>query len=197
MRNGPPGNYRDFFENFMTSARGKKEDLDYSEVLRESNIFIAAGNVSEQQENFAFLTDVNRNEDTSATAITNTLFLLLKNPQVLARLREELDKVPLKEDNGVFHYDEAKDLKYLKACLDESLRRRPPVSMGLTREVPKGGATIAGHYVAEGITVSVPALTVHHDVDIYPDPYAYKPQRWLEAEGLHKKAMLDNFIPFS
>lgn len=129
--------------------------------------------------------------------MTNTLFLLLKNPHVLAKLREELDNVPLDESNGIFHYNEAKDLKYLKACLDESLRRRPPVSMGLTREVPKGGATIAGHRVAEGVTVSVPALTVHHDAHIFPDPYAYTPERWAEAEGLHKKAMMDNFIPFS
>lgn len=129
--------------------------------------------------------------------MTNTLFLLLKNPQVLAKLREELDNVPLDESNGIFHYNETKDLRYLKACLDESLRRRPPVSMGLTREVPKGGATIAGHHVAEGVTVSVPTLTVHHDAHIYSDPYAYTPERWAEAQGLQKKAMIDNFIPFS
>lgn len=44
MRNGQPPSHRDFFENFMSDKTGKVE-LPYSEILRESNIFIAAGNV--------------------------------------------------------------------------------------------------------------------------------------------------------
>jgi hypothetical protein len=44
MRNGQPPSHRDFFENFISDKTGKVE-LEYSEILRESNIFIAAGNV--------------------------------------------------------------------------------------------------------------------------------------------------------
>lgn len=45
IRKGQPNTHRDFFENFMSDKNGKI-DLAYSEILRESNIFIAAGNVS-------------------------------------------------------------------------------------------------------------------------------------------------------
>jgi hypothetical protein len=44
MRSGKPDTFRDFFENFMSDKTGEIS-LDYSEILRESNIFIAAGNV--------------------------------------------------------------------------------------------------------------------------------------------------------
>lgn len=179
MRNGKPDSFRDFFENFVTDKKDSEHNLEYSEILRESNIMIAAGN------------------DTSATAMTNVLFLLIRNPRVMAKLREELDPVMPKDGDGAFDYEQVKDLKYLKACLDEGMRRRPPVAMGLPREVPKGGATVAGHFVAEGVSVSVPAFSIHHDPSIFPNPYEFRPERWLEAEGPHKKAMMDNFIPFS
>jgi hypothetical protein len=45
MRNGKPDGFRDFFENFMTDKQQGEHNLDYSEILRESNIMIAAGNV--------------------------------------------------------------------------------------------------------------------------------------------------------
>lgn len=44
LRNGKPDSFRDFFENFRSDNKGSIE-LEYSEILRESNIFIAAGNV--------------------------------------------------------------------------------------------------------------------------------------------------------
>jgi cytochrome P450 len=129
--------------------------------------------------------------------MANVMFLLIKHPRVMAKLREELDPVMPADGDGAFTYEQVKDLKYLKACLDEAMRRRPPVSMGLSREVPKGGATIAGHYVAEGVSVSVPAYSIHHDASLFPEPYEFRPERWLEAEGERKKVMQQNFMPFS
>ena len=113
------------------------------------------------------------------------------------KLREELDPIMASQSDGAAGFDAVKDLKYLKATLDEAMRRRPPVSQGLPREVPKGGATIAGHFVPAGVSVSVPAFSIHHDPTLFKDPYAFKPERWLEAEGQEKKVMTENFIPFS
>lgn len=129
--------------------------------------------------------------------MTNVMFLLISNPRVMNKLREEVGPIMKADGDGAFNYEQVKDLKYLKACLDEGMRRRPPVSMGLGREVPKGGATIAGHYVAEGVSVSVPAWSVHHDPAVFSDPFEYRPERWLETEGAQKKAMMDSFMPFS
>lgn len=43
-------------------------------------------------------------------------------------------------------------LTYMLACLDEALRVYPPVSMGLPRVTPKGGATICGKFVPENVS---------------------------------------------
>lgn len=43
-------------------------------------------------------------------------------------------------------------LPYLMACLNEALRRFPPVPPGLPRVTPKGGAIIDGHVVAENVS---------------------------------------------
>lgn len=45
MESGKPAAFRDLFENLVAGKNGKIE-LDFSEVLRESNVLIAAGNVS-------------------------------------------------------------------------------------------------------------------------------------------------------
>lgn len=132
--------------------------------------------------------------------MTNAIYLLISNQRVMAKLRKEVDLAMVsssEKTDGIFFYNQVKDLPYLRACIDEAMRRRPPVAQGLSREVPKGGATIAGHYIPEGVSVSVPAYSVHHDASIFPDPYEYRPERWLEMEGEAKKKALESFIPFS
>lgn len=42
------------------------------------------------------------------------------------------------------------------ACLNESLRRYPPVAGSLPRIIPKGGAMIDGKFVPEGVSCSSP-----------------------------------------
>ena len=77
------------------------------------------------------------------------------------------------------------------------MRRRPPVSQGLPREVPEGGATIAGHFVPGGVSVCVPAFSIRHDAALFKDPYEFRAERWLEARGEEKRVMSESFIPFS
>ncbi len=76
--------------------------------------------------------------------------MLLTNPDVLARLNHEVrssfksaDQIDLTSVNK---------LSYMLAVLNEALRMYPPVTSNLVREVPAGGAQIAGHYVAEKVS---------------------------------------------
>ncbi|KAL1648703.1 hypothetical protein SLS58_001877 [Diplodia intermedia] len=121
------------------------------------------------------------------------MFFLLKNPATFAKLREELDNA-LSADTIIPSYASVKQLPYLRACLDESLRLIPPVSMGLSRITPPEGMTIAGHWIPGGTTVGVPAYTAHRDPSLFPDPEEYRPERWL---GDKTSEMQAAFIPFS
>ncbi|KAI1405615.1 cytochrome P450 [Hypoxylon fuscum] len=94
--------------------------------------------------------------------------------------------------------------QYLRACIDETLRLAPPVPGTLWREVPHDNdksepVIIDGHVVPPGTQVGVSIYTLHHNEEYFPDPFAFKPERWLPSETpkAQLKAMHEAFTPFS
>lgn len=88
--------------------------------------------------------------ETTATLLSGATYLLLKNPKTLARLTHEV-RSTFKSDEEI-NISSAAQLTYMIACLDESLRMYPPVPIGLPRIVAKGGRTLCGKYVPEGVS---------------------------------------------
>jgi cytochrome P450 len=101
--------------------------------------------------------------ETTATALAWTFDLLLRHPAALGRLRESL--LAGEED-------------YLRATISESLRLRPVI--------PLAGRRLAKPLVADGLTLPegtdvTPAIWLTHTrADVYPEPFAFKPERFLE-----------------
>jgi cytochrome P450 len=85
--------------------------------------------------------------ETTATLLSGATFHLLINPDILAKLVEEVRSSFASDDEidivGV------NKLTYMGACLDESLRIYPPVPQSFPRTVPEGGSTINGKWVHE------------------------------------------------
>jgi cytochrome P450 len=102
--------------------------------------------------------------ETTATALAWTFDLLLRNPATLARLTAEVDAG--KEDT------------YLRAVISESLRLRPVV--------PLAGRRLASDLNVDGLSLPAgtdvtPAIWLTHTrADLYPEPYAFRPERFLE-----------------
>lgn len=165
----------DFFQALMEDKNGSPNDLEWGEIVAEVNIMMNAGSV------------------TTAIAITNVMYQLLKNPRCLKKLREEVDTV-LDPEEIIAPYDKVKHLPYLRACLDESLRLFPPTSHGLPRETPPEGISILNDYVPGGVSVSISALVAHRDEKAFPKADEYIPERWLGEEG---KALQPYFLAFS
>ncbi|CAK1365412.1 unnamed protein product [Cercospora beticola] len=165
----------DFFQALMEDRNGDPHNLEWGEIVAEVTIMMNAGST------------------TTAISMANVMYQLLKNPSKLAKLRQEIDET-LDDDEEVAPYEKVKYLPYLRACLDESLRLFPPISHGLTREVPPDGQAIAGEYIAGGTTVNVSAFIAHRDETIFPDPETFNPERWLGEAG---KELGPYFIAFS
>ena len=129
--------------------------------------------------------------------MVNTLYYLIKNPETLARLRAELDEA-LESHDGVVPWCKVKNLPYLRACVDESMRLSPPVATDLVRKTPPDRSyTIDQVVVPPGTNVSISAYTAQRDPNVFPDPEAFKPERWLIKGQDSLKKMLDAHIPFS
>lgn len=88
--------------------------------------------------------------ETTATLLSGVTYLLCTNPEALAKLTHEV-RTAFSSENEI-DFQSVSGLQYMLACLDEALRVYPPAPVGLPREVPKGGWTIAGHYVAEDVS---------------------------------------------
>lgn len=164
----------DIFSKFIKNSKGEEMNLSAGEILAECSVMMNAGT------------------DTTTAPLTNTIFLLWKHPQVLAKLREELDATSSGYD--VLSYDEVAKLPYLRACIEEALRVRPASSMGLPRVVPEGGRVIAGHFIEGGVTVSVPTYTLLRNGEAFENADEFNPDRW---ESGDREKMAKCHLPFS
>jgi cytochrome P450 len=104
--------------------------------------------------------------ETTATGLAFAFDLLPRSPNVLARLRDEL---------------EGEDDTYLDAVVSETLRLRPVIDAAeRTLTKPR---TIGGWDLPAGIRV-YPAITVVHlREDLYPQPHEFRPERFIEEEA--------------
>ena len=84
----------------------------------------------------------------------------------------------------------AGDPAYLEAVINETLRRRPVLPNPEPRLVVKSFET-GGWAYPPGVVLIVSATLIHHDPDVYPDPYAFRPERFLG-----KKPGTYTWLPF-
>jgi cytochrome P450 len=120
--------------------------------------------MSPQELRDELITMVVAGHETTASSLGWAFDRLAHTPEVLSRLVEELGS------NGD---------AYLTATIQETLRRRPVLPNCEPRFVKKP-IEIGGWSYSPGVCLVPNAYLVHHDPDIYPDPYAFRPERFLE-----------------
>lgn len=112
--------------------------------------------------------------DSTAVKLTTLIFHLVQNPDVRERLSKEL---------GEFGTDPASDpqtLPYLRAVIREGLRLAVANPARLSRVVPPGGFEVDGIHLPAGTSVGLAAYVLHHNPELFPEPFAFRPERWLD-----------------
>ncbi|KAF2257848.1 benzoate 4-monooxygenase cytochrome P450 [Lojkania enalia] len=168
----------DLFQPMMTGRRGEEPDIRDQDRIAEADQMINGGG------------------DGPAISLCSTLYYLVKNPATLTRLREEIDNA-LSPSDRIAPWSKVRNLEYLKACIDESMRLSPPVATDLLRKTPPEGLKVDTEMVPGNTTVSISAYSAHRDPDIFEDPEAFRPERWLIRGEDKLKDMRAVFIPFS
>ena len=88
--------------------------------------------------------------------------------------------------------DEAGDA--IEATITEAMRCRPVIPM-TGRRVARPWQL--GEYgVPADTPVGISILLLHHREDLYPDPHAFRPERWLTSERTLRKPGTYEWIPF-
>lgn len=114
--------------------------------------------------------------ETTASSLSFALAELTRDAGALARLTDEVDAGD--ED------------AHLTATIQETLRRRPVLQNAEPRLVARD-CEIGGWRYRPGVALIASVYLVHHDAAIYPDPFAFRPERFLE-----KKPGTYTWIPF-
>lgn len=123
--------------------------------------------------------------DTTASLLSNVWHTLVRRPDVFAKAREEV--LSLLGQDGRPTWEQLKELKYLRAILNESLRLHPVVP-GNSRQatadtvLPRGGGKDgqAPLFIPKGGLVSWNIYVMHRRTDFYgDDAEEFRPERWL------------------
>jgi cytochrome P450 len=121
--------------------------------------------MSEQELRDELMTLLVAGHETTASALAWAFARLPHHPDVLRRLAGELE--------------DGDDDAYLTATIQETLRRRPVLPNSAPRLVVKP-IEVGGWSYPAGVCLVPNAYLVHHDADVYPDPYAFRPERFLD-----------------
>ncbi|HWE54532.1 MAG TPA: cytochrome P450 [Acidimicrobiales bacterium] len=113
---------------------------------------------------------------TSGTAAW-TLIEMLRHPEVMARVRAEVDALPGGDE---LTYQALRDIPLLESAIKEALRLHPPLILVL--RVATEDMEILGHRVAAGALVGASPAVSNRIGEDFADPDAFVPDRYLEPE---------------
>ncbi|KAI1264503.1 cytochrome P450 [Xylariaceae sp. FL1019] len=160
---------RDLYSFVHESIEGDGEQLMGTELWADSMFFLTAGGT------------------TTATTMSSVFWYLLRNPDWQEKLVHEI-RSTFETAEDIRSGPKLLSCKYLRAIIDESLRLSPPSLAILWREQayddPKRGEPliIDGHVIPPGTEVGVSLYSLMHNEEYFPDPFAFKPDRWLAPE---------------
>ncbi|KAG7577956.1 Cytochrome P450 superfamily [Arabidopsis thaliana x Arabidopsis arenosa] len=115
--------------------------------------------------------------DSSVQTTQWTMAEIINNPDVLQRLREEMDSVVGK--TRFIQETDLPNLPYLQAVVKEGLRLHPPAPL-LIRTFQER-CEIKGFYIPEKTPLIINAYAVMRDPDSWEDPDEFKPERFLSC----------------
>jgi cytochrome P450 len=127
--------------------------------------------------------------ETTAKALTWTLYLLARSPEWAAALEEEVSRVTGGAALASEHIDR---LVLVQQVLKESMRLYPPVPIMSRQAV--ADAQIGAHRIRAGTSVLIPIYVIHRHTRRWEDPDAFDPGRFaLEREA---KMPRYQYMPF-
>ncbi|KAL8720226.1 MAG: hypothetical protein Q9225_002888 [Loekoesia sp. 1 TL-2023] len=135
--------------------------------------------------------------DSTAVKLVTIIFHLIQNPEIHKQLKEELRE---------FAKDPATDLQtipYLRAVVKEGLRLGMANPARFSRTTPPGGFEVSGVHIPGGTDVGLAPYTLHHNPELFPEPFEFRPERWLAGKEStawferQRRKMERDLVPFS
>ena len=130
--------------------------------------------------------------DTTGSSVAFLLLDLANNPGQQEELFREIQRVV---GEGNITESKLNQMKYLKACLQESQRLNPAV-VGFSRTVQQD-IVLGGYQIPRATIVTCFTRNLMLDPDNFSDPLQFRPERWLRGCPHHHKAHPFACLPFA
>ncbi len=163
--------------NDIAAAIVAARDLDTSEgftrkeLIDQLGVFFLAGH------------------ETTASALTWAFFILSQQPDVVARIRREVDAVC---GNGPVEFEHVKRLAFTRNVFRETLRLYPPITF-----IPRVAAKdtqIGKYHVKRGAMIMIAPWTIHRHAAHWKNPHAFDPDRF--SSEREDELVPGTYLPF-
>ncbi|EZF31894.1 hypothetical protein H109_06752 [Trichophyton interdigitale MR816] len=133
--------------------------------------------------------------ETTSNCLSVISYHLLRNPEKLRRLKEELREAE-PDPTAEIRLCQLESLPYLSSVVLEGLSRLSyGVSTRLQRKSPRGVIEYGKYDIPPGTPVGMSSVIMHHSEEIFPDSYNFVPERWLDLE--ERKYLEKYMVSFS
>ncbi|PWN39822.1 cytochrome P450 [Ceraceosorus guamensis] len=113
--------------------------------------------------------------DTTASTIASACLAMILHPNVLAKAHAELDRVVGSDRLPALEDEE--HLPYVRACIKETLRWRPPTVMGVPHAVVQDDV-YNGFHIPKDAMIIDNIYAMSHDPKRFANPEVYDPERF-------------------
>jgi len=158
------------------------ENRNYDEVqdpsLLRFLVDMRGADIDNKQLRDDLMTMLIAGHETTAAVLTWALFELVKDPECMKAVQEEIDEVV---GDRVPTYEDIKKMKYLRLVVAETLRMYPEPPLLIRRcrtedQLPKGGGREAT--VIRGMDIFLSIYNLHRDERFWPEPDKFDPLRF-------------------
>uniref|UniRef100_A0A1I7TAT9 CYtochrome P450 family n=1 Tax=Caenorhabditis tropicalis TaxID=1561998 RepID=A0A1I7TAT9_9PELO len=194
----------DFFAFFdkQIGEHRKKIDFDSDESQDYAEAYLKEQKKREAEGDFEMFSDKQLSNmcidlwfaglSTTNITISWTISYVLHNPEVQKKIHEELDQM-ISSDRMVTMSDK-NDLPYMNAVINESQRCANILPVNLFHCTSRD-TVLNGYSIQKGTGVLAQISTVMLDEEVFPDPYKFNPERFIDENVKLKK--VEELVPFS
>ena len=149
------------------------EEKTLRRLVEESQTLVGAGQV------------------TTAHNLTMTSYHLIANPEILDKLKAELE-IAMPNLQELASLQQLEQLPYLNAVINEGFRMSYGVTHRLQRISPEEDLEFQGWTIPAGTPVGMTSIFMHDNPEKFPNPSEFRPERWLDS-GDRLERYLVNF----
>ncbi|KAI0424468.1 isotrichodermin C-15 hydroxylase [Xylaria sp. FL1042] len=145
---------------------------------RQACSLISAALMSQTELEMAAITFIVAGSETTATMISGTIYLLLRNPTILSSLTQKIrSDFPAQSDLNIVNLQ---NHKYLNSVLKEGLRLYPPAPDTLFRTTKDRSVSVAGKIVPSFTSMTMNLWAAGQDLVNFHRPLKFIPERWMD-----------------